>query len=160
MKHLNYLILFTLTTPVFALEGDLELPVHIKSSKQFVDFQKNKISFIGSVVVKQGSIVIQSDELEVIEQDNDEKILIASGTPARYQQTMETGEISKASANKILYDTSNQKIFLIKNAKLYQQNRLIKGENIQYLINTQTIVAKSGQRKRDRVTTILKANSK
>jgi lipopolysaccharide export system protein LptA len=146
--------------PALALDSDLELPVNIKASKQFIDLKENKISFIGPVFVTQGSILIQSDELEVIQQDNKEKILIASGNPARYQQTMETGEISKASANTILYDTLNQKIFLIKNAKLHQHHRIIKGEKIQYLLNTQTIVAESGQKKRDRVTTILKTNSK
>ena len=90
MKHLSLfslLIALSLLKPVLALENDYQFPIKIKASKQFLDIKANKVSFVGPVLVTQGSIKIHAEHLLVQKKDNDKQTLIASGEPTKYQQT-------------------------------------------------------------------------
>ncbi|TDF34716.1 lipopolysaccharide transport periplasmic protein LptA [Alteromonadaceae bacterium M269] len=112
----------------------------------------------GNVEVRQGSLSIDADELEVVVGENEgDQVFIARGNPAEYSQLDEEGNRVTASANEIKYEQSTRIIVLTGNAKLSRDGQVIESELITIDIESEALKAGA---EGDRVNTIYQPKPK
>lgn len=141
------LFMLSFTTAIQASETltrDFQQPVHIEADREFLDLKNHLFQVQGQVIVTQGSLKIQADELFIEgfgqTPENDQR-LIASGQPATYTQEVEVDIFVTAHAKKITYDTLTRILVLEGEAEFIQQDNFLKAARITYDLEAQTIVA-------------------
>lgn len=136
-----------------AAPADYTQPVDVRSDFWEASIQDNISIYRENVEVRQGSMLIKAVRLEAnASAGRGSEVLIASGTPATYSQTLEDGKEVTAQANEIRYDLANRTLTLSGNAEMSQSGSLVQGAVIRYNIATQQLSAESEQNRR--VTTI------
>jgi len=128
-----------------ALENDAQQPIHIEGDDAEIDQNNETIVYTGSVEIAQGSLRVRGDRMVVKINGNQVERIITTGSPARYQQTLEDaqGEV-RAHADSIIYHTSQERIFLNGGASLKQQGNTMNGESIRYDIVKGKVDASAG----------------
>ncbi|SDI40865.1 lipopolysaccharide export system protein LptA [Ferrimonas sediminum] len=144
IKLLLTALLVIASTSAPALESDTREKVEIKADKSKADLPNGTIVYSGRVRISQGTLLINADELRVEATDNkDVKVLVATGTPATYQQMMENGKLAEAEAGEIRYSLQDRILTLSHNAEMRQSGSLVKGDTIQYDLDQQKLLAES-----------------
>jgi len=138
-----------------ATSEDFTQQIAISADDQVADI-KNKVStFIGNVVVTQGTLKITADKMQAdASQGKGKEVFIAIGKPAVYTQMLDDGKQITAQANEIRYTLETRNLSLSGNAQLAQSDSLVKGEMINYDLETQTLIASADKQQKSRVTTI------
>ena len=154
-RLLSLISCLVLSAPVWALSTDSEQPIYINSDSQALDMISNKVTFVGDVVLKQGSINITADKVIVIRNSEDESIeqIEAFGKTAVFTQLTDDGKTLHGEANILLYQVRKDLLTMTENAVLSQDDSVIKGPLIKYLITPQKLIADS--KKGERVSTVL-----
>ncbi len=147
-KLLTLIVLFS--SPVLALESDRYQKVHVGSETTKAFGKQNKISYIGDVVVTQGSIKLTADKLDALNQGEE---FVATGNPATFYQLMDDGKPINAKANEIRFLQKENMIVLTGNAEVKQLDSQVNGHIITYHIETEEIDAK-GKNSQDRVRSV------
>ncbi|MDP5255504.1 MULTISPECIES: lipopolysaccharide transport periplasmic protein LptA [unclassified Vibrio] len=152
---LSILALIFTAPAALALETDTAQPVYIDSDSQQLDMKSNKVTFVGNVSLKQGSINITADTLSVTrdEQGQDIKMIQATGKPAKFSQLLDDGRTIKGQANDLQYMLSTDQLTMTGKAQLAQDGNLIQGSSIKYQIAQQKLMADGSEQ--ERVTTVL-----
>lgn len=121
-------------TSLHALPSDREQPIHIQSDTAERNEKKGTTVYRGDVQMDQGTLQIKADKVVIHSVDNQVNMIIATGKPARYHQKPEANKPAvKASGNTIEYLVSEEKLRLIKNASLIQNDgTTMTGERINY----------------------------
>ncbi len=131
------LILWTCTTISFALPTDKNKPATITSNSAEYNQNSGETVFEGNVIVIQGSTKITANKI-VTYTNKKQKLTkaIAFGSaqdPAVYQTVPKKGDaIFKAQATEIKYLPNINKVYLIGNGQLAQQNNTLKSNFIIY----------------------------
>ncbi len=148
LRQLFLLTFFFSTSNIFALPDDQNQPINIVSDSISFNEKSGTATYLGNVVMKQGSIQVKADKIIVFytkQQDTFERVL-AEGRPAKYQQKpAENKAMVFASAQRIEYDMKNKRINLKQNARLEQEGNTFQGEKITYDLNKKHINASSKQ---------------
>ncbi len=152
---LSILALIFIAPTALALETDTAQPVYIDSDSQQLDMKSNKVTFVGNVSLKQGSINITADTLSVTrdEQGQEIKMIQATGKPAKFSQLLDDGRTIKGQANDLQYLLSSDQLTMTGKAQLAQDGNLIQGSSIKYQIAQQKLMADGSEQ--ERVTTVL-----
>ena len=156
------LLLVIASGAVNASEDDFSQPIKIGSNSQFIDGKNKTALYKDNVLITQGSLVIEADEVEVIATDGGgREIFIARGKPASYSQKLEDGTPVSAKANEIRYEVVNRTISLAGNAELKQDTSRVQGDNITFDMITEQLLATGGAGKdgEGRVTTVFTPES-
>ncbi|WP_346993422.1 lipopolysaccharide transport periplasmic protein LptA [Alteromonas gracilis] len=126
-------------------EADFSKPIKVDAKSQFVD-GKNKTSlFKDDVLITQGSLIINADEVEVIASEGEGKeVFVARGNPASYSQQLEDGTPVSAKANEIRYEVVNRTISLNGKAELKQDTSMVQGDSITFDMITEQLLAIGG----------------
>ena len=134
-----------LTPAVRALPEDADQPIHIQAERAELDQNAGKVVYRGSVEAQQGTMRVTADEMTVEYEDQKVVRITATGTPARYQQQLESdqGEV-RARARTIVYHTREERVHLARDAFLEQGGNEITGELIDYDIVAGKVNAESG----------------
>ena len=144
--------LMTLTAQ--AQNKDLAEPVSVNSDDFDGSLKDKKLVYIGNVEVKQGSLTIKAQRLEVDSSaGRGKEIFTATGTPALYSQLLDGDKPIQAMANQIRYDVATRILTLTGNAEINQSGSLVKSDKIQYDLEQQKLNAEGGKNT-ERVTTI------
>ncbi|GHG76651.1 lipopolysaccharide export system protein LptA [Alishewanella longhuensis] len=152
IKTLCCCMLLSIST-LHAAPADYTQPVDVRSDFWEASIQDNISIYRENVEVRQGSMLIKAVRLEAnASAGRGNEVLIASGSPATYSQTLEDGKKVTAQANEIRYDLASRTLTLTGNAEMSQSGSLVQGAVIRYNIATQQLSAESEQNRR--VTTI------
>ena len=157
------LISAVFTQSLSALEADRQQPIEIQADRAELDEKQGQAHYQGNVVLTQGSLTIRSDSL-VIKATPEGQIqqVTAVGKPAEFTQTPEQGKPPVvAKATTIDYFVAEEKMDLIENATVVQNDNFFQGSKIQYDIRNQRMQATSNGVKGhgDRVKMILPPSS-
>ncbi|MBD1576187.1 MULTISPECIES: lipopolysaccharide transport periplasmic protein LptA [Vibrio] len=155
LSHLSLFICLLIPNASWALTSDQHQPIHIKSDKQHLDMNTNKVTFTGNVELDQGSIHLTADKLIVIRNSKTQQLeeLQGYGKPSHFSQKTDDGKLLKGQANTLVYNVKTDKLIMTTNAELHQDDSVIKGKVITYLIKAQNLTADSGDGQR--VSTVL-----
>jgi lipopolysaccharide export system protein LptA len=139
------LLLATLiSTPSYALPGDKEQPIHIKSDTAEIDDAKGISIYRGNVNIDQGSINLTAEVVTIYNNKEGISKVIAVGNPAHYRQQNEVDEpLTHAFGDTINYLLADERIELRKNAKLEQQQDYFTGDRIDYDMKNRIVNAYS-----------------
>ncbi|MFY8273729.1 lipopolysaccharide transport periplasmic protein LptA [Pseudoalteromonas sp. SSDWG2] len=158
----NVLILgFALGLSAFQLHAeqvDAISKVFIDADRQQALIKENTTIFDKNVHIVHGNREIKADRLEAHrrpELGDNKQLLIATGDPAMYIETMADGKQITASAKEIRYDVATQMLQIKGDAKIQMADQQIVAETISYDIDKQTISAEKDKDSSTRVRTTL-----
>ena len=163
IKNLKSNILITVislltTTTVFAKKLDLAQELTIDANRQSADLKNKVFSYIDNVVIKQGTLIIKADIVQVISSQTGEKKYIAKGSPATFEQTLEDGRPLNLQADLIKYEPALNTVIISGNALLRQEGSEVRGSKITYNSETEYVDAES--EKNNKVTTVIQPKAK
>jgi len=149
MNKLLILLMAFVTSLVFALPEDAKQPIEIEAQSVVVDETTGLNMFSGNAEVRQGSLLLLAEFIQV-QTDNDEVVsMIAQGSlekPAKYIQRQENQErFIEATATLIKYDVDKGMVFLEGNANLIQGFESFSGDTLEYDINNNKVIAKGSE---------------
>ncbi|NVD08207.1 lipopolysaccharide transport periplasmic protein LptA [Vibrio sp. JPW-9-11-11] len=156
LSHLSLISCLFLSGQALALSTDRDQPVYIDSDSQQLDMQSNKVTFIGDVKLKQGSININADKVIVTRDAQDGSIqeIEGYGDLATFSQLTDDGKTLYGEAKELYYKMVDDQLTMIDQAMLSQDDSVIRGTKIRYKISSQKLIA-DGKEKGDRVSTVL-----
>jgi lipopolysaccharide export system protein LptA len=137
------LILFAIAGPLQAAgKDDFLQQLSVGADNQDIDGVNKKAIYTGNVKIRQGSLAIDADELEVIiGEDESDQIFIARGSPAQYSQLDDEGNLVTALANEIKYQQSTRVVILTGSATLSRDGQTIESERISLDIESEALKA-------------------
>jgi lipopolysaccharide export system protein LptA len=140
MKTTHLFILITalfLTGNVNALESDRDQPATIDADSVEIDFSSGKRIYDGNVKLRQGTIKLDADRLEVYFKNDQLEKAIAQGNPAKFRQRPDgktTDTVGQAVY--IHIDEVNNIITLTNKAQVNQGTFAVNGKTIVYNMAT------------------------
>ena len=145
ISHLSLLACLLVSSQTFALSTDSKQPVYIDSDSQQLDMKSNRVTFIGDVKLKQGSININADKLIVIRNEQSGKIqdIEGYGKLATFSQLTDEGKTLYGEAEQLYYKMADDELIMINKAMLAQDDSEIRGKKIRYKISLQKLIADS-----------------
>ena len=155
---MNKLIIVTtlfFTSLAFALPEDAKQPIEIEAKSVTVDETTGFNEFSGNAEVKQGSLLLFAELIQVQTNSDGVETMIAKGTlekPAKYIQSQENqARFIEATATQITYNVNEGMIFLVGNAHLVQGFDSFSGDSLNYDINNDKVVVKGSEDGTERV---------
>jgi lipopolysaccharide export system protein LptA len=149
---MNKIILLTtifFTTFAFALSEDAKQPIEIEAESVIVDETSGFNEFSGNAEVRQGSLLMTAELIQVQTNAGGVETMKATGTldnPAKYIQSQENqARFIEATATKITYDVNEGMIFLVGNAYLIQGFDSFSGDTLTYDINNDKVIVKGSE---------------
>lgn len=135
---------------VLALASDKDQPIHISSDRAERDEKSGLTVYSGSVHMRQGTLKIDADRVIIYSEGNQVSKIIATGKPASYQQKpAEDKEIVVAKGETIEYLMDDEKLHLVKNASISQDNgNIMSGDLIRYDMKARVVKAEGNQNDR------------
>ena len=135
-----------------ALPDDRQQTISIESDSAERNQKTGLTVYSGNVIISQGSILIEADQITLHYQGSKISRIECTGTPASYQQKPQTeGAMLVARAEHIDYLLADDKIILKRNAVLSRNGTIVKGDSIDYDMKNETWKAKGndlGEQKR------------
>ncbi len=159
---LFFALLIGNSTAVIAKQNDLTQPVNISAEASQGDIKKNQVVYSGNVLIIQGSIRINADNMRATK---DKKTgngqFVATGNPAKFSQTLDDGKLGVASASKIAYEQKTGDLVLSGDAKLDVGGIKMNASLIRYNVENQHVQAEGSVdgEKKGRVQTIIPAET-
>jgi lipopolysaccharide export system protein LptA len=117
-----------------ALSTDSQQPVEIEADFAEMDDLEGRTTYVGNVIVTQGSIRMTGDRMRANFDENRELVeVFLDGQPAYFKQTPDGGkEDIEGEGAQIQYFAKKNQLILIKDARLTQGARLFEGYRINY----------------------------
>jgi lipopolysaccharide export system protein LptA len=149
MNKIILLIAISFTTFTFALPEDANLPIEVEADSVIVDETSGFNEFSGNAEVRQGSLLMTANLIQVQTNADGVETMKATGTidnPAKYIQSQENqARLIEATAALITYDVNEGIIFLVGNAYLIQGFDSFSGDSLTYDINNDKVIVKGSE---------------
>lgn len=144
----------------FALSSDRYQAITIHSDSAERDELKGTTTYSGNVVMQQGSMRIDADQVVIFNDKNKVTQIVATGRPARYQQkpTEDEGPVI-AEAQRLEYNIAQDTLHLIDNASLQQEGTSLSGNRIDYDVKKSVVTAGSDASQNERVKMVIPARA-
>lgn len=123
----------------WSLPSDRQQTIEIESNSAEYNEQAGLMVYSGNVIIRQGTMMIEADQVDVVSADNKVERIICTGNPASYRQQMATeGGPVIARAARIDYLLNRSQINLKGDASLNRDGTLIKGDSIEFDLKKET----------------------
>jgi lipopolysaccharide export system protein LptA len=148
-----------LSTTALALPSDRQATITVEADRAQINEKTGITDYQGSVIIKQGSLLIEADQVTIYSTNGQANKIICIGKPAHYQQqpNPEDGLVN-AHGNTIEYFLDTETITLIKNASLEQQGSTLKGDHINYDLKAELVEARGSDNSQQRVHMVIPAS--
>ena len=155
INKLLILLMVFVTSLVLALPEDTKQPIEIEAQSVVVDETTGFNEFSGDAEVRQGSLLLLAELIQVQTENEEVVTVLAKGSlekPAKYIQSQENqARFVEATATLITYDVDEGMIFLVGNAHLIQGFDSFSGDRLSYDINNDRVVVKGSEDGTERV---------
>lgn len=127
----------------WALSSDSRQPIEIVSDRAEFDDNNASAHYYGNVVVTQGSLRIEANDLLLISDKGSVTEVRASGSPARFHQQLDGQEplMMEGEAASVSYLAKSRQLELKGAARLRQGERFFYGERIEYQLEKRLVRA-------------------
>ncbi|MFK7893713.1 MAG: lipopolysaccharide transport periplasmic protein LptA [Granulosicoccus sp.] len=133
-----------LFTAANARKSDLAQAIDVKADRSEFDERKGIQTLQGNVEITQGTMRITADTISISLQDNTLSKIIGTGSPIRFQQENEAGELMQGEAASIIYDARSGTLVLEGKATLTQPRQNLVSDKITFNARTQKVSAEGG----------------
>ena len=155
INKLLILLMVFVTSLVLALPEDANQPIEIEAQSVVVDETTGFNEFSGDAEVRQGSLLLLAELIQVQTENEEVVTVLAKGSlekPAKYIQRQENqARFVEATATLITYDVDEGMIFLVGNAHLIQGFDSFSGDTLDYDINNDKVIVKGSEDGTERV---------
>ena len=155
INKLLILLMVFVTSLVLALPEDAKQPIEIEAESVIVDENTGLNEFSGNVEVKQGSLLLYGELIQVQTENEEVVSMVAKGSrekPAKYIQSQENqARFDEATATQITYDVDKGMVFLVGQARLVQGFDSFSGDTLDYDINNDRVILKGNKYGTERV---------
>ena len=132
------LLCLCLVHPSFAEKADRDKPIDLEADTVVVEDAKKTSTYQGNVVLTQGTLIIRADKLVVKEDAQGFQSGTAYGNPANFRQKREGyNEYIEGFANRIEYDSKQDKVQLFTSARMKRNEDEVRGNYISYDAKTE-----------------------
>jgi lipopolysaccharide export system protein LptA len=147
------------TTTALALPSDRQAAITVEADRAQINEKTGITDYQGSVIIKQGSLLIEADQVTIYSTDGQASKIFCFGKPAHYQQQPKPEDgLVNARADTIEYYLDSETITLIKNASLEQQGSTLKGDHINYDLKAELVEARGSDNSQQRVHMVIPAS--
>lgn len=139
-----------------ALPSDRSEPISLEADEAERDDVKGTTRYSGNVVMQQGSMKINADQIVIYSEKDKVTKIAATGKPARYEQkpTAETAVVV-AQANTLEYSLLDESLHLVEKAFLEQEGTSLSGNRIDYDVKKSVVKAGGETKTHERVRMII-----
>ena len=131
--------------PAYALKSDRQQPALVDAEEVDMDFKTGKRIYRGNVLVRQGTLRIEADQITTTHKDGVLQIAVAIGKPAIFRQRPDGKDYDVIGKGlRLELDHPNDIITLHKNARVEQNQDSIAGETIVYNMSTEQLKVRGG----------------
>ena len=143
------LALMTVTQSVWAqnqnqAQNQRQLPIYIESDSASLDDQTGLAVYRGNVVITQGDTVITGDIVTVFAPQRQIEWMTSEGQPATLLTLDEEGQETRANAEHREYRLQEELAILTRHAVVWQGEDEIRGDRIEYFLNTEQMQVYGG----------------
>ena len=126
----------------YALPDDRLQAIEITAERAERDEKAGYTVYSGDVILEQGSLHIEADKLTIFHDSEAADRIVAVGAPATLRQQPEIDKaFVTASAGRITYVKSRERVMLRKDATIEQDGAVVSGESIDYFMAEQRVRA-------------------
>lgn len=129
---------------VHARQSDFTKPILINADRTEYDEKTGIQIWSGNVEMTQGTMLIKADRITITLRDKKLSRVEGTGSPIKFQQENEAGELVTGNANSIDYNAENNSLALSGSATLTQPGQRLQSERIVFDINRQKVSAEGG----------------
>ncbi|HEY3699371.1 MAG TPA: lipopolysaccharide transport periplasmic protein LptA [Spongiibacteraceae bacterium] len=123
-----------------ALPEDQQQPIHVTADSAVQE--NNTVTYRGNVVIVQGSIRIEADQVVINHEKGKLQKATATGRPARFQEQPDAdGGLITGNAATLIYYSADQRVELLQDAFVDRDKSTVKGNRIEYLLPSKTVRA-------------------
>jgi lipopolysaccharide export system protein LptA len=134
---LSCLLGWLLVNPAQAEKADRSKPINLEADSVTLDDLRKTGVYQGNVILIQGTLMMRADKVDVSQDDNGLKMVIATGSPVSFRQKRDgVDEYVEAYAPRVEFDNLKGQLELSGGARLRKGEDEIRGNVITY--NTQT----------------------
>ena len=156
---LFYLLSVLFVSTAHALPSDRQATIVIESDRAQLNEKTGITEYQGTVVIQQGSLLIEADQVTIYSTDGQANKIISIGKPAHYQQQPNSEDgLVNARASTIEYYIDTETITLIKNASLELEGSTLEGEHINYDLKAELVEARGSNNSSQRVYMVIPAS--
>lgn len=164
MKFQNSVkLLVLLIVPFFSLaeNADRNKPIEITADNGTLDQQTQVTVWTGNVVVVQGTLKFNADQITVHRTPAGDQTMVATGKPVAFRQKLEgKPQFINGRASKVDYDSKTNTVVLTGNAQVEREGDIVKGSVITYNTATEFYRVDGGAGKKPgRVTVVLQPST-
>jgi lipopolysaccharide export system protein LptA len=128
-----FLAVMLFSAPALAERADSDKPVHLEADRATVQDANKLATFIGNVVLTQGTLIIRADKMTVKEDANGFQYATAFGNLASFRQKRDgKDEYVEGWSERMEYDGKADKVQLFKKARLRRGKDEVHGDYISY----------------------------
>lgn len=128
-----YSAVLAMPQAAMALPDDREQPINVSADKARKNSHQGLTTYMGEVVITQGSIRITGDEVTIYDSNGQVSKMIAKGQRAEFRQRPQlNGPETIAKASTIEYNVADETLLLLDNAKLEQGGDTTTSNKIAY----------------------------
>lgn len=123
-----------------ALPEDQQQPIRVTADNAVQE--NNTVTYRGNVVIVQGTIKINADQVLIYHDKGKLQRAVATGKPVRFQEQPDAkGGLMTGHAGTIIYYNVEQRIELLQDALVDRDQSTLKGQRIEYLMSSKTLRA-------------------
>ena len=143
-----------------ALKQDRDQPVKVNAASVNMNEKTGVTVYRGNVVLIQGSLRIEADNVEVRTRDMRVDTVTAVGRPVRLRALLDNREAElKASAERLVLYAETRSVDLSGNVQLRQGGDQFSAQHLHYALDEQRISAQGGDNADERVYAIIQPSS-
>ncbi len=117
---------------IHARSGDSRQPMHVEADTAEFDDNTGISIYRGNVRVTQGTMVLTGNVVTVIAPNQQIEKITSEGQLATFHQLTDDGEAIDAEGEFMEYDRLNNKLILLRKAKIQQESHSLSSERIEY----------------------------
>ncbi len=130
----------------FALKSDRDQPLHIQARSVQVNEKTGVATYRGHVLLKQGSLTITAEHMEVHTRERRAEFILATGRPATLKTRLDgASKELHASALRLEYHVNERRISLLGAAHVRQGDERLEAEIAHYRLDEQQLEADGGE---------------
>lgn len=127
-----------LAAPAHAEKADRDKPVNLEADTVTLDDIRKVSVYQGNVILRQGTLMLRADRVQVTQTEGGLDKVIATGRPVAFRQKVDgRDEFIEGFANRIEYDSVKSQLELIGQAQLRRGSDELRGTQISYNANTE-----------------------
>lgn len=116
-----------------ALQSDRARPLHVEANQASLNKQTGVSVYTGKVVIRQGTMTITAEKIEIHTRNGSLSRIIANGNPATYRQRPDKrDEDITAQAGQMEYDANKGVAIFLQKAELKQSGNTFRSDRIVY----------------------------